>query len=113
MSRSGTGTTMSTAPPASADGKNQASDSLTEDSACAAPHDLSLILDNVPALVNTVTPTGTIDFANRQLLDYLGVNLEALQDWPLLIHESDRPVVIERWKHSVEAGQPFEMEFRL
>ena len=61
--------------------------------------DLRLILDSVPALVNTMTPTGAIDFANRQLLDYLGVSLEQLQDWPPFIHESDRAMVIERWTH--------------
>ena len=54
-------------------------------------------LDSIPGLVNTVTPTGEIDFANRQLLDYLGVSLEQLQDWPPFIHESDRSMVVERW----------------
>ena len=75
--------------------------------------DLRLILDSVPALVNTVTPTGEIDYANRQLLDYLGVSLEQLQGWPLFIHESDRSMVIERWQHSVDSGQPFGAEYRL
>jgi PAS domain S-box-containing protein len=107
-------TTMSTIMPrASADGPHRADDQLPEAAARAAERDLRVILDNVPALVNTVTPTGEIDFANRQLLDYLGVSLEELQDWVPFIHESDRPMVIEGCKHSVEGGQPFEMEFRL
>jgi len=75
--------------------------------------DLRLILDSVPALVNTVTPTGEIDYANRQLLDYLGVSLEQLQDWPPFIHESDRSMVVERWQQSVDSGQPFGAEYRL
>ena len=75
--------------------------------------DLRLILDSVPALVSTMTPTGEIDFANRQLLDYLGVSLEQLQGWPPFIHEADRSMVIERWQHSVERGQPFGAEYRL
>ena len=113
-SRSGTGTTMSTIlPRAAADGPHPVDDQLPEEAARAAERDLRLILDNVPALVNTVTPTGAIDFANRRLLDYLGVGLEQLQDWPPFIHESDRSMVIERWKHSVESGQPFEAECRL
>ena len=44
-----------------------------------------------------MTPAGEIDFANRQLLDYLGVSLEQLQDWAPFIHESDRAMVIEGW----------------
>jgi len=75
--------------------------------------DLRLILDGVPALVNTVIPTGEIDYANRQLLDYLGVSLEQLQEWPQFIHESDRSMVLERWQHSVDSGQPFGAEYRL
>jgi PAS domain S-box-containing protein len=75
--------------------------------------DLRLILDSVPGLVSTMTPTGVIDFANRQLLDYLGVSLEQIQDWPPFIHEADRAMVIEQWTHSVESGQPFEAEYRL
>ena len=74
---------------------------------------LRIILDSIPGLVNTVTPTGEIDFANRQLLDYLGVSLEQLQEWPPFIHESDRSMVVERWKQSVETGQPFATDYRL
>jgi PAS domain S-box-containing protein len=85
----------------------------SEEAARAAERDLRLILDILPALVNTVTPTGKIDFANRQLLDYLGVSLEQLQDWPPFIDESDRSIVIERWKHSLESGQSFRAEYRL
>ncbi len=36
------------------------------ETARGAEGDLRLILDNVPALVKTMTPTGQIDFANRQ-----------------------------------------------
>jgi PAS domain S-box-containing protein len=79
----------------------------------AEKRDLRLILDSVPALVSTVTTTGEIDYANGQLLDYLGVSLEQLQDWPPFIHESDRAMVIERWQQSVESGQPFGAEYRL
>jgi PAS domain S-box-containing protein len=86
--------------------------SPTRSPASADGH-LRLILDSVPALMTTVTPSGEIDFANRPLLDYLGVSLEELRDWSTFIHESDRAMVIERWKQSVETGQPFEADYRL
>ena len=97
----------------SADAPHPADDQVAEATAHAAERDLRVIFDNVPALVTTVTPTGVIDFANRQLLDYLDVSLAELQDWPPFIHQSDRPTVVEGWKRSVDSGQPFEMEFRL
>src|SRR5262245_37246739 len=79
----------------------------------AVERNLRVILDSVPALVSAVTPIGEIEFANRQLLDYLGAGLEQLQDWAAFVQEADRAVVIERWTHSVESGQPFEAECRL
>jgi PAS domain S-box-containing protein len=84
-----------------------------EVAAHAAERDLRLILDNVPALVTTATPTGAIDFANRQLLDYIGASLDDLQDWPQFIDERDRSMMIERWTHSLKSGEPFAAEFRL
>jgi PAS domain S-box-containing protein len=86
---------------------------LPDDGARDAERDLRLVLDGIPALVSTVTPSGAIDFANRQLLDYLGVSLDQLQNWPLFIHESDRSMVTQRWKDAVASGQPFEAEYRL
>ena len=76
-------------------------------------HDLSLIIDNLPGLVSTMTPTGEIDFANGRLLGYLGVSLEQLQDLQPFVHEADRAMVIERWKQSIESGQPFDADYRL
>ena len=100
-------------PPASADGRHPDADHLPEDAARAAERDLRLVLDNVPALVKTMTPNGAIEFANRRLLDYLGVGLDQLQDWLQFIHESDRSMMLERLKHSLETGQPYEAQCRL
>jgi PAS domain S-box-containing protein len=113
-SRLGTGTTMSTIRRhAAADGPHPVDDQLAEEDARADERGLRLILDNVPALVNTMTPTGEIDFANRQLLDYLGVSLEQLQDWQPFIHESDRAMVSEAWAHAFADGRAFRAEYRL
>src|SRR5262245_37911829 len=100
-------------PPTPVDGRHPAVDNLPEEAARAAERDLRLVLDNVPAMVKTMTPSGAIDFANRRLLDYLGVELDQLQDWPQFIHESDRSMMLERLKHSLETGQSYEAQCRL
>jgi PAS domain S-box-containing protein len=102
-----------TLPPPSADGRRNVVDHLPEGAARAAERDLRLVLDNVPALVKTMTPSGAIDFANRRLLDYLGVGLDQLQDWLQFIHESDRSMMLERLKRSLESEQPYEAQCRL
>jgi PAS domain S-box-containing protein len=100
-------------PSASADGPHPVGDHLPQEAAGAAERDLRLVLDNVPAMVKTMTPSGAIDFANRRLLDYLGVGLDQLQDWLQFIHESDGPMMLERLKQSLENGQPYEAQCRL
>lgn len=83
------------------------------EAARGAESDLRLILDSVPALVKTMTPTGQIDFANRQLLEYLGVGLERLHDWLSFVHEADRSLLFAQLKLSLENGQPYQAECRL
>jgi PAS domain S-box-containing protein len=102
-----------TLPPASGDCQHTVADHFPEGAAEVAERDLRLVLDNVPALVKTMTPSGVIDFANRRLLDYLGVGLDQLQDWLQFVHESDRSMMLERLKHSLESGQPYEAQCRL
>ena len=96
-----------------ADGPNPVDDRLLNEAVHPLARDLCQILHSIPALVSTMTPSGEIDFANRQFLDYLGVSLEQLQDWQSFIHEADRAMVIERWTHSVERGQRFVADYRL
>jgi PAS domain S-box-containing protein len=100
-------------PPASAGGRHPVSDRLPDEAAAAAERDLHLVLDNVPALVKTMTPGGVIDYANRRLLEYLGVGLDQLQDWLQFVHEADRAMMLERLKQSLESGQPYQAQCRL
>ncbi len=100
-------------PRASADGLSPAADQGPDETARAAERDLRLVLDNLPALVKTMTPSGAIDFANQRLLDYLGVGLDQLQDWLQFIHEADRSMMLERLQQSLESGQPYEAQCRL
>src|SRR5262245_812263 len=102
-----------TLPPASSDCQHPVADHLPEGAGEVAERDLRLVLDNVPALIKTMTPSGAIDFANRRLLDYLGVGLDQRQNWLQFVHESDRSVMLERLKHSLETGQPYEAQCRL
>jgi len=75
--------------------------------------ELRLVLANIPGFVSTLTPAGAINFANRPLLDFLGVSLEQLQDWALFVHESDRAMVTEGWAAAVAEGRAFRAEYRL
>jgi len=73
------------------------------------------IIDGLSAPIATTTADGRVDFANRQLLDYLGMSLEELKKWETsgAIHPDDLPRVVAEWRQSVERGEPYEAEQRI
>jgi len=73
------------------------------------------ITNAMPQMVWSSLANGSLDYFNQQVYDYAGV-LEgsALGDgWMQLLHPQDRQRTHERWRHSLQTGQPYEIEFRL
>ena len=80
--------------------------------------DLRLVLDSIPGLVATNTPTGETELVNRQLLDYFGRTLDEIKSWRTLdaVHPDDLPRVvttIDNWMRSSDAAGPFDIDLRL
>jgi PAS domain S-box-containing protein len=71
---------------------------------------LRRLIDGIAAFVTAHTPDGELEFANRQLLDYVGKTLEELKDWPNngAIHPDDLGTVVAEWTHSLQTGRPYE-----
>jgi formate hydrogenlyase transcriptional activator len=78
----------------------------------ASELNLRVIVDNIPGLVATRSATGAPEFVNQQMLEFFGQSLEQLPDWSSLIHPEDRERVGSLWRHSVETGQPYDVEHR-
>lgn len=78
-------------------------------------HDFRLIVDSIPALVNTMSASGAIEVLNKQVVDYFGKSLEELRQWKVsdTVHPDDRPRAIAVWRDRVAAGNPYEVELRL
>ena len=76
---------------------------------------LRSLFDLMPQLGWTARPDGHIDFYNRGWYDYTGTTFEEMQGWGWVkVHDPEMlPIVVERWRHSLETGTPFEMEFPL
>ncbi len=83
-----------------------------EEAVRASEERLRLIVDNIPGLVGTRAATGEPEFVNRQMLEFFGQSLEQMPDWTSLIHPDDRERVVNLWRHSVETGQPYDVEHR-
>ena len=74
-----------------------------------------LIVDGMAALVVVLSPTGRIEFANQQALDYFGRTIEELNAWWTtdIVHLNDRDGVIADWKEIESNGEPRDIDHRL
>ncbi len=73
------------------------------------------LVEALPQLVFTAGPDGTLDFHNRQFLEYSGLESEDLVGvgWTRLLHPDDIPVASEGRRRILESGQPRAFELRL
>src|SRR5260370_1303989 len=86
-----------------------------EEALRASELNFRVIIDSIPGLVHTLTATGQLEFVNQQNLDYFGKTLEELRGWASsdVFHPDDLPRAIDAWKHTLQTGQPDEIECRL
>jgi PAS domain S-box-containing protein len=73
------------------------------------------LVDTTPAFVHTALPNGELDFLNRGWVEYVGVPLTDLLGWGWTskIHPEDVEAFVERWRASVQSGEPFLAESRV
>jgi PAS domain S-box-containing protein len=78
-------------------------------------HSSRLIIDNIPGLVALLTPTGAVEFANHQILEYTGQTLQELNRWGTngTVHSEDLPHVVQVFTHAISSGIPYEIVQRL
>jgi diguanylate cyclase (GGDEF)-like protein/PAS domain S-box-containing protein len=74
-----------------------------------------LLGEGIKHQVWTATPDGKLDYANARTLEYFGCTLEQILDegWQTVVHPDDLFDCLRKWKHSLETGKDYEVEFRL
>ena len=74
-----------------------------------------LIVDSIPGLVATLTPTGEVEAVTEQVIAYCGQTLEELKQWGTngTVHPDDLPRVIESISNSITSGEPYEIVHRI
>jgi PAS domain S-box-containing protein len=73
------------------------------------------IADAMPQMVWSTLPNGFHDYYNQRWYDYTGVP-EGSTDgeaWNGVFHPEDQERAFARWRHSLETGEPYEIEYRL
>ena len=76
---------------------------------------LRALFDCMPQLGWAARADGWLYYYNQQWYDYTGTTIEQMQGWGWQsVHHPDLlPLVLERWRHSIATGEPFEMAFQL
>lgn len=72
-----------------------------------------MLVENLPELAFSAGADGAIDYFNRRWYEYTGSSFEEMKGWGWQqTHDPEvLPKVLERWRHSVATGEPFEMEY--
>src|SRR5262245_37475137 len=74
-----------------------------------------LIVDGIPGLVATLTPSGELDGVNHRMVEYCGRPVQELKQWATndTIHPEDRPGIIQLFAALIASGLPSEWESRI
>ena len=73
------------------------------------------ILNTMPQMVWSTRPDGYHDFYNDRWYEFTGVPHGSTdgEGWNEMFHPSDRETAWETWRHSLDTGTPYAIEYRL
>jgi PAS domain S-box-containing protein len=68
----------------------------------------------MPQLIWTAQPDGSVDYLSNQWADYVGLPPEQLYNWSWqqITHPDDLPGTVRDWQHSLQLGEPLEIQHR-
>lgn len=77
--------------------------------------EFKFVTDFMPQMVWATKPDGYHDFYNKQWYDYTGLDYETTKDngWSLVLHPEDFERTWQVWRHSLETGAIYEIEYRM
>src|SRR5258707_8254484 len=81
----------------------------------ASEESFRLIVDSIPAFAWYASPDGKIEYLNQRILDFTGERQENLVGfgWANVLHPEDVERTKKAWLHSVETGEPCEVDQRV
>ncbi|WP_377831222.1 PAS domain-containing protein (plasmid) [Bradyrhizobium lupini] len=81
----------------------------------SSERNLDLIINSIPAFVWSARPDGSAEFFNQHYLNYVGLSLEAAQDWgwTTTVHPDDLSDLAGAWQQIMNSREAGEKEARL
>lgn len=74
-----------------------------------------ILTDAMPQMVWSTLPDGFHDYYNQRWYEFTGAPRGSTdgEGWAGMFHEDDQPEAWRRWRHSLDTGEPYEVEYRL
>ena len=74
-----------------------------------------VLADAMPQMIWATTPTGFHDYYNARWYEFTGAPAGSTdgEGWNDMFHPDDQERAWTRWRHSLETGEPYEIEYRL
>ena len=101
------------------DSRDAAAWRTTENAAHRALNDshnrFRVLADAMPQMVWSTLPDGYHDYYNARWYEFTGVPEGSTdgEEWNGMFHPEDQPRAREIWRHSLETGDPYQIEYRL
>lgn len=75
----------------------------------------AVLTESMPQMVWSTLPNGHHDYYNAQWYEFTGVPVGSTdgEAWNGMFHAEDQERAWKRWRHSLETGEPYEIEYRL
>jgi PAS domain S-box-containing protein len=72
------------------------------------------LAEAIPEIIWTAQPDGGVDYFNQRWYDFTGQRPDEPHGWgwQSVLHPDDATRSLERWQHSVETGEVYEIEYR-
>ena len=81
----------------------------------AREEEFRTLAEALPHHVWTARPDGLLNWFNPRVYEYAGASDGELdgEQWGKIVHPDDVPGAVTAWRHAIETGEPYEIEFRL
>lgn len=75
---------------------------------------LEFVMESMPQKIFTATPEGDVDYFNSNWMEFTGLSFEDIKSWgwTQFIHPDDVEENIRSWQHSIDTGEPFQLQHR-
>ena len=71
--------------------------------------------ESMPQKIYTTSAGGSVDYFNRQWMDFTGLSFEQIKDWgwTQFVHPDDLEQNLTSWRHSLQTGEPYLSQHRI